>query len=148
LWDILLKCTCTRTHDNINLFLRETRNFENRKPNYFYLLWRWIILFLFYIYKQQKSFVFCFCKRVSNLCWCALSFGIFCSCVCEFFLFLIRSEGADNATFKWCTISNQHFSSQYIFSRSLLQLTICHCQMNYKIPYLLLFFDTLSHRIA
>jgi hypothetical protein len=57
-----LKCTCTRTHDNINLFLRETRNF--------YLLWRWIILFLFYIYKQQKSFVFCFCKRVSNLCWC------------------------------------------------------------------------------
>jgi hypothetical protein len=24
-----LKCTCTRTHDNINLFLRETRNVEN-----------------------------------------------------------------------------------------------------------------------
>jgi hypothetical protein len=28
-----LKCTCTRTHDNINLFLRETRNIENRNPN-------------------------------------------------------------------------------------------------------------------
>jgi hypothetical protein len=33
-----LKCTCTRTHDNINLFLRETQNVENRKPNYFHLL--------------------------------------------------------------------------------------------------------------
>jgi hypothetical protein len=33
-----LKCTCTRTHDNINLFLRETRNVENRKHFYFYLL--------------------------------------------------------------------------------------------------------------
>jgi hypothetical protein len=30
-----LKCTCTRTHDNINLFLQETQNVENRKPNYF-----------------------------------------------------------------------------------------------------------------
>jgi hypothetical protein len=39
-----LKWTCTRTHDNINLFLRKTRNVENRKSNYFYLLWRWIIL--------------------------------------------------------------------------------------------------------
>jgi hypothetical protein len=64
-----LKCTCTRTHANINLFLRETRNVENRKPNYFCLLWRWIILFLFYIYRQQMRFVFCFCKKESNLCW-------------------------------------------------------------------------------
>jgi hypothetical protein len=34
----------------------------------------------------------------------ALFFGIFCFCVCEFFNFLIRNEGADNATFIWCTI--------------------------------------------
>jgi hypothetical protein len=60
-----LKCTCTRTHDNINLFLQETRSIENRKPNYFYLLWRWIILFLFYIYKKftfsasAKGWVIC-----------------------------------------------------------------------------------------
>jgi hypothetical protein len=29
---------------------------------------------------------------------CALFFGIFCFCVCEFFYFLIRSDAADNAT--------------------------------------------------
>jgi hypothetical protein len=70
---LFLKCTCTRTHDNINLFLRETRNVENRKPNYFYLLWRWIILFLFYEqyllhkfntlkinYKPREMFYECF----------------------------------------------------------------------------------------
>jgi hypothetical protein len=34
-------------------------------------------------------------------------------------------------------ISNQRTSSQHIFSRTpLLQLTLCHCQMNYKMPYL------------
>jgi plasmid rolling circle replication initiator protein Rep len=33
-----VKCTCTRTHDNINLFLRETQNVEKRKRNYFHLL--------------------------------------------------------------------------------------------------------------
>jgi hypothetical protein len=33
-----IKCPCTHTHDNINLFLRETRNVENRKSNYFHLL--------------------------------------------------------------------------------------------------------------
>jgi hypothetical protein len=27
----LIKCTCTRTYDNVNLFLRETQNGENRK---------------------------------------------------------------------------------------------------------------------
>jgi hypothetical protein len=125
---VFLNKNCTCTHDNINLFLRETRNVENRKPNYFYLLWRWFILFVFYIYKQQRSFVFCFCKRVSNLCWCfyVLYFSVFSASVCAiFFYFLIRSEGADNSTFIWCTIigqhkhiSNQHTSSQHIFSRT------------------------------
>jgi hypothetical protein len=33
-----LNGTCIRTHDNINLFLRETRNVENKKPNNFYLV--------------------------------------------------------------------------------------------------------------
>jgi hypothetical protein len=38
----------------------------------------------------------------------ALFFGIICSCVCEFFYFLIKSEGADNATFICCTINSNH----------------------------------------
>jgi hypothetical protein len=32
---LFLKFTCTHTHNNINLFLREIQNVENRKPNYF-----------------------------------------------------------------------------------------------------------------
>jgi hypothetical protein len=32
----ILKCTCTRTHDNINLFLRETRSVENKKLNFLF----------------------------------------------------------------------------------------------------------------
>jgi hypothetical protein len=64
-----------------------------------------LILSLYYIYKQQKSFVFCFCKwerKLVVMLLLALFFGIFCFRVCKFFYFLIRSEGADNATFIWC----------------------------------------------
>jgi glycosidase len=66
---LLFFLKCTHTHDNINLFLRETRNFENRKPNYFYFLWRWIILFRF-TFTNNKRVLFSASARVSNLCWC------------------------------------------------------------------------------
>jgi hypothetical protein len=75
-------------HDNINLFLREPRNVENRKSNLFLLALK-MNLFLFYIYKQ-KSFVFCFCKSVCNLCWCFYVhyFSVFSASVCaSFFIF-------------------------------------------------------------
>jgi hypothetical protein len=35
-------------------------------------------------------------------------FSVFSACVCKFFYFLIKSEGADNATFIWCTIICQY----------------------------------------
>jgi hypothetical protein len=55
----------------------------------------------------------------------ALFFGIFCFCVCDFFIFC---EGADNTTFIWCKIivqhqhiRNQHTSRQQIFSIVFIQ---------------------------
>jgi hypothetical protein len=69
-------------------------------------------------FKQQKSFVYCCWKRVNNLCWCFYVhnfyiFSVF--CVCKFFYFLI-------------------FSTHLQQNCALLQMTICLCQMNYKIP--------------
>jgi hypothetical protein len=60
---------------------------------------------------KQKTLIFLLALKMNHtflMLLRALFFGIFCFCVCEFFYFLIRSEGAYNATFICCTVIGQH----------------------------------------
>jgi hypothetical protein len=68
----------------------------------------------------------------------ALYFGIFCFCVCNFFLFSLKKWGS-----RQCNIymvynhrpTPIHQQPTYQHNFLLLQLTIGNCQMNYKMLY-------------
>jgi hypothetical protein len=79
--------------------------------------------FCFLLLQKGEKFMLMFLR--------ALFFGIFCYCVCEFFYFLIRSEGAFNATHQQPTYQRPiHISLKPIPKFTLLKLFNC-----YILPY-------------